>query len=200
MPKDSRIYYKFLVVRSYTGVIVDIENIAPRQLHVGQTPITVGNTFNRTTYKRKRATHKQSRARNDQKGKKLEKDIQYTKSLQKSTGSAIKYTMTNEKTGHDISEFVPTTLEIPEILKIQTGETVETKDVQTHSTDTAIDQSTYQEAVTGNEDQTDSFNKANFASYANVVPGENESNTERSGRKRLFLGGTRFVSRIFCLL
>ncbi|XP_060578592.1 uncharacterized protein LOC132735633 [Ruditapes philippinarum] len=55
LPKDSFVNYKFLVVRSCTGKVVDIESTTPHTIYIGQHPIMVEHTYNKTAFAGKEA-------------------------------------------------------------------------------------------------------------------------------------------------
>ncbi|XP_053398403.1 uncharacterized protein LOC123552892 [Mercenaria mercenaria] len=48
LPKEKDVYFKFLLVRASTNAIVDIEEIIPHRLHVGQKPLRVEIMYNKT--------------------------------------------------------------------------------------------------------------------------------------------------------
>jgi hypothetical protein len=48
--------YKFLVVRSCTGKAVDIESTTPHTIYIGQHPIMVEHTYNKTAFAGKEGT------------------------------------------------------------------------------------------------------------------------------------------------
>ncbi|XP_060606996.1 uncharacterized protein LOC132759271 isoform X2 [Ruditapes philippinarum] len=50
LPKDSFVNYKFLVVRSCTGKVVDTESTTPHTIYIGQHPIMVEHTYNKTAF------------------------------------------------------------------------------------------------------------------------------------------------------